>query len=82
MSIHKVYKELTKAERVIVDNAWAAVHDTFRKAGYSVPHDDRAEVLVEALAVTLTQSRCLLTSVQMLHLHSAGPRRPGAGEGE
>ena len=65
MSIHKVYAALCRSDRMVVDNAWTEVHDTFRKAGYSIPRDDRAEVLVEALAVILTQSNSLRTATQL-----------------
>lgn len=68
MSIHKVYKTLTRAKRLVVDNAWDAVAKEFRSAGYDIPRDDRAEVLVEAIATALSQSRCIKLTSELLLL--------------
>ena len=49
--VHNVYNTLDDAERFVVDEAERQVRKTFEDAWYSVPVDDRAEALVEALAV-------------------------------
>lgn len=52
-SIHVVYDELNDEELALVNDTARQVAQCYMSAGYKVPGDDRAEVMVEALAVFL-----------------------------
>lgn len=57
MSIHNVYNQLTDEERAIVDDAFTAAMEELVYNECAVAMDDRAERLVEAIAVYLRDSR-------------------------
>lgn len=54
--IHLVYNNLSQCEIELVDSLWMTIARHVREAGYKAANDDRAERLVEALAVYLRDS--------------------------
>lgn len=56
MSIHKVYGELNEISQNVVDEAFCAVVEVLKDNHRSVSYDDRAEKLVEAIAIYLKES--------------------------
>jgi hypothetical protein len=56
MSIHQVYETLKEDEANAVDQAWYQVARAFEEWGLKAATDDRAERLVEAIAVYLKES--------------------------
>ncbi|MDT8900618.1 hypothetical protein [Anaeroselena agilis] len=57
MSIHKVYATMTGREQAAVDEAFRAAARTLRAHGLPATGDDRAEILVEAIAVYAEESK-------------------------
>ena len=57
MAIHNVYNQLTDEERAAVDDAFTAAMGELTYCEYPVALDDRAERLVEAIAIYLRDSK-------------------------
>lgn len=55
--IHKEYLNLSIEEKIAVDSVYEAVAIKFQAAGLNICGDDRAERLVEAMAVYVLDCR-------------------------
>lgn len=57
MKIHNMYAEMSEQERMDVDHLFDVLQREAKRQFLTVAYDDRAERLVEAIAVYLKESR-------------------------
>lgn len=55
--IHVIYAKMSDGQKEVVDEAFEAAYNVLQAKGFPVANDDRAERLVEAVAVYVTESR-------------------------
>jgi hypothetical protein len=56
MSIHVNYEKMSDVKREMVDECFQGLFDHLSDFGYPCANDDRAEVLVEAIATYIAES--------------------------
>lgn len=57
MAIHNNYEKMSDTDREVVDECFQGIYDHLMHEGYALAGDDRAEILVEAIATYIEQCR-------------------------